>query len=412
MERSFRLLPERPGLVPWLKEQLKDAPPFFRDTKIDVNLRTYYLNQRKFDDSHAEALASGGALTYRSGWLLDRLFIGATLYVSEPLYAPADRDGTSLLQDGQRGYAVLGQLYARVKLFEGQFLNLYRQTYDTPYTNRNDNRITPNTFEGYSLQGTVGGKDGGPALRYGGGYVTKIKERTSDMFVSMSRQAGAAVDRGVGVLGALFSHGEASIGAIDYYSEDIINIGYAEAKYVWSLPHDVGVLFAAQYTDERSVGGDLLKGYGFRTDQLGVKTEASYAGAVLTLAYTRVGGGTDIQKPWSGTPGYTSAMVQSFNRAGEQAFLANASYDFSRLGAQGLTVYALYVRGWDRIDQRQKTPLPNEHEIDVDVQWRPAWKAMNGLWLRARYAHVEQYGKPGHTIQDFRLIANYDFSLF
>jgi len=46
----------------------------------------------------------------------------------------------------------------------------------------------------------------------------------------------------------------------------------------------------------------LLKGYGFRTDQLGVKTEASYAGAVLTLAYTRVGGGTDIQKPWSGTP--------------------------------------------------------------------------------------------------------------
>ena len=186
-----------------------------------------------------------------------------------------------------------------MKLFEGQFLNLYRQTYDTPYMNRNDNRITPNTFEGYSLQGTVGGKDGGTALRYGVGYMTKIKERTSDMFVSMSRQAGAAVDRGVGVLGALFSHGEASIGAIDYYSEDIINIGYAEAKYVWSLPHDVGVLFAAQYTDERSVGGDLL----------------------------------------------------------------------------------------------QKTPLPNEHEL-------------------ARYAHVEQYGKPGHTIQDFRLIANYDFSLF
>jgi len=125
-----------------------------------------------------------------------------------------------------------------------------------------------------------------------------------------------------------------------------------EAKYVWSLPHDVRVLFAAQYTDERSVGGGLLTGYGFRTDQLGVKTEASYAGAVLTLAYTRVGGGTDIQKPWSGNPGYTSAMVQSFDRAGEQAFLANASYDFSRLGAQGLTVYALYVRGWDRIDQR------------------------------------------------------------
>src|SRR5882762_10344643 len=102
----------------------------------------------------------------------------------------AARYGTSLLQEGQRGYAVLGQLYARVKLFEG-----------------------------YSLQGTLGGKDGEPALRYGGGEVR---------LVSSARRP---------------------------------------------------VLFAAQYTDERSVGGDLLKGYGFRTDQLGVKTEASYAGA-------------------------------------------------------------------------------------------------------------------------------------
>src|SRR5882762_5801893 len=65
MERSFRLLPERPVLVlPRLKEQLKDAPPFFRDTKIDVDLRTYYLNQKKFDDNHAEALAGGGALRH------------------------------------------------------------------------------------------------------------------------------------------------------------------------------------------------------------------------------------------------------------------------------------------------------------------------------------------------------------
>src|SRR6266850_2977635 len=94
----------------------------------------------------------------------------------------AARYGTSLLQEGQRGYAVLGQLYARVKLFEGQFLSLYRQIYDTPYMNRNDSRMTPNTFEGYSLQGTLGGKDGEPALRYGGGEVR---------LVSSARRRGA-----------------------------------------------------------------------------------------------------------------------------------------------------------------------------------------------------------------------------
>ena len=64
--------------------------------------------------------------------------------------------------------------------------------------------MTPNTFEGYTFQGASGGKDGAPGFRYGGGYITKIKERNSDDFVSMSRDAGAPVDRGVGLGGGLF----------------------------------------------------------------------------------------------------------------------------------------------------------------------------------------------------------------
>jgi len=40
----------------------------------------------------------------------------------------------------------------------------------------------------------------------------------------MSRDAGANVDRGVAVVGLNFSQGPFSIGAIDYYSDDIINI--------------------------------------------------------------------------------------------------------------------------------------------------------------------------------------------
>ena len=39
MERSFRLLPERPGLVPWLKEQLKDAPPLIQPEMLAPKLR-------------------------------------------------------------------------------------------------------------------------------------------------------------------------------------------------------------------------------------------------------------------------------------------------------------------------------------------------------------------------------------
>ena len=412
IERSFRILPERPGLFPWLKEKLKDLPPFFRDTKLDVNLRTYYFNGEKFGGTRNEAWAGGGSLSYRSGWLLDRLSAGAVLYTSQPLFAPADRDGTALLKPGQNGYTVLGQLYGRVKVFDELFLNLYRYIYDTPYISRDDSRMTPKTFEGYTFQGSLGGKDGGPGLRYGGGYITKIKERNSTEFIWMSQAAGARVDRGVGVAGALFSYGRFSLGAIDYYSDDIINIAYGEAKYVLPVSRDFGLLFAAQYTDQRSVGADLLTGSSFLTGQFGTKTEMSYAGALLTLAYTRVAEGADLQTPWSGTPGYTSVQVQSFKGAGQQAFLVKASYDFSRLGAQGLTAYGLFAHGWGLVSPSTKASLPNMNEVDADLQWRPEWSFLKGLWLRARYGFVQQYQGAKDTTHEVRLIANYDFSLF
>ena len=74
MDKSFQEKPEsrRPELLPRLKEQLKDTQPFFRDTKLDLNLRTYYASSDNYDDTRNEAWALGGSLSYRSGWFLDR----------------------------------------------------------------------------------------------------------------------------------------------------------------------------------------------------------------------------------------------------------------------------------------------------------------------------------------------------
>jgi hypothetical protein len=172
IERSYIEKVARAGLVAQLKEHLKDMDPFFRDTKLDVNLRTYYFYQDNYPNTIPqvnEAWAIGGAVSYKSGWFLNHLGLGAVFYVSEPLYGPEDRDGTELLKPGQKGYAVLGQIYGRVKLFENHFLNLYRYEYNTPFINKYDSRMTPKTFEGYTFQGASGGKDDAPGFRYGGG---------------------------------------------------------------------------------------------------------------------------------------------------------------------------------------------------------------------------------------------------
>ncbi len=403
VDRIFEKEPPR-------EEPAKPTHPFFKDQRLDLNLRTYYKYNDKVDNSLSEAWALGGALNYKSGYLLDHFSVGAAVYTSQPLYAPEERDGTLLLKPGQEGYTVLGQLYGEIKVVPDNFFRFYRQEYNTPYINKNDFRMTPNTFEGYSFQGAFGGKDGAPGMRYGAGYITKIKERNSDQFVWMSRDAGAKVDRGVATAGLNYSQGPFSIGVIDYYSDDIINIFYTEAKAVFRLTQELGLLFSAQYTDQRSVGDDLLKGFGFSTNQFGIKGEMSYRKAILTLAYTNAGEGADLQSPWGVHPGYTSIQVQDFNRAGEDAFLTKLSYDFSSLGLTGVTAYALWVHGWNRVDPVSKASVKQEDEYDLDLQWRPQIKILKGLWLRTRYAYVDQR-EGGPSQSDFRIIVNYDIPL-
>jgi len=412
MERSFKEKPERVVLFPRLKEELKDAPPFFRDTKLDLKPRTYYFyNSDQENDTKSEAWALGGALSYRSGWFLDRFALGSVLYTSQRLYGPDDRDGTQLLKPGQHGYTVVGQIYGRVKLSEDLFLNLYRYQYDTPYLNKDDGRMTPNTFEGYTLLGALGGKDGSPGIRYGGGYVTKIKEHNSDHFVWMSQAAGAEVKRGVVLGGAVFSYGRFSIGGLNYYSDDIINIGYAEAKYTLPITDRLGVLFAAQFTDQRSVDSDLLTGSSFETNQIGVKTQIGYEGAILTLGYTKDSKGANLQSPWSSYPGYTGALVSDFNNAGQKAFSTQVSFNFMRLGLEGVTAYGLFVHGWGSVDPSTKASVPDENEYDIDVWWQPKWNFLKGLSFRVRYGLVHQYQEPKQYIHNFRMIVNYDLPL-
>jgi len=103
--------------------------------------------------------------------------------------------------------------------------------------------------------------------------------------------------------------------------------------------------------------------------------------------------------------------VQDFNRAGESAYIAKASYDFTKLGLKGVTAYALFVHGWGRVDPTTRNPLPDEQEINLDLQWRPHWDFLKGLWFRTRYANVRQYEGPKHTQDDFRFIVNYDIPL-
>ena len=418
----------------WNDWRLAERRSALKDTKFIINLRTFYFDRSDFTGAEKQAVAFGGWAGLKTGYFLDHIAFGATVFTTNPIYAPDDRDGTTLLEVGQNGFTVLGELYADIRVIDGLNINVGAKGFDTPFINRNDSRMLPNTFEAVVLQGktelgsstssdlppmTADGmglsKDAKEvvvpsptpapevaALKYGAGYFYQIKERNSNEFISMAKDAGADVDRGVWAAGGLYEKGKFSIGAIDYFSNDIINIAYGETKLTVPFVGDSKLRLAGQYVDQGSVGDNLLQGHSFSGHQFGFKAELPVGKALFTAAVTHAWGNANLQNPWSGYPGYTSVQVQDFNRAGESAFLIRAGYDFPWV--DGLSAYGLATFGTDPDSSTQY----RQNEFDSNLQWAPTKGLLKGLSVRLRYAVVQQFGGDVHNLTDFRAICNYE----
>ena len=246
-------------------------------------------------------------------------------------------------------------------------------------------------------------------MQYVAGYVPKIKERDSDEFVYMSEAAGATVERGTGMGGARFNYGSSSIGAIEYYTPDILNIFYADAKHVWKVTEDLGLYFGTQFSHQQSLGDKLLTGDSFYTYQVGFLGEVGYRNGILSFAYTKAGDGADLRSPWSSYPGYTSVQIRDFNRAGEQAFHGERVLRLETVCAGPHHLCLVQPSG-----MAEKTLLPagaspmraNSMRMSNTGSPRDSW---DGFWLRLRYANLWEEG--GRTVQQVRVILNFPISL-
>jgi outer membrane porin, OprD family len=395
-----------------LREEIKDLPPFLRDMDLKVHFRTYYFNRTKPDDTINEALAFGGWLGLRSGWFLDTFAVGATMYGSAPLHAPDDRDGTLLLKSGQEGYVVAGEAWAALRYQDYALLKGYRQLVDLGYVNPQDNRMTPNTFEGV----TVGGKVSW--VEYMAGYLWAIKTRNSDDFVAMGVPAGVKKHHdGVALAGVRLTPLKGlRVDVNDAWGDNMFNTLYGEVDYLHPLSEDWKLRIGAQLTDQRAVNDARVQTADERywaTQQGGMRLQVTYRDLTATGAFSITGSGNTIQSPWGSFPGYLSLIDQDFNRAGEKAVLVGLLYDFSRVLARGLSAYTNIAWGWDAINPVTRQNAPRQAEYDLTVDYRPPWLTpafLKGLWFRARAAVLDQEDAK-RTGYQFRLILNWERDL-
>jgi hypothetical protein len=396
-----------------LKASMTDLPPFLRDTDLKLHFRSYDFDRTNPENgSKNEAWAFGGWAAYKSGWLLDTFGVGATFYGSAPLVAPEDRDGTGLLKPGQEGYYVVGEAYGVLRYRDFVAVKGYRQMVNQPYINTIDNRMSPNTFEGV----TAGGKAG--VVQYQGGYLWKIKPRNADEFVAMSRQAGApGTDDGV-AFGAMHANPSPRfrVDAAEEYGINTFNTFYVEGEYVVPLDGGWKLRLGTQFTDQRSVGDELLTSAATRSwnvQQGGARVQAVHRDLTISTAFSITGSGNNIQSPWGYSPNYLLMMDRDFNLANQKAVLIGAVYDFSKVVTQGLTGTANAAAGWDAINPKTRAHAPDQREYNLTLDYRPPLRRptfLEGWWLRLRGGVLDQTGAH-HLGWQVRVMLNWDRDL-
>jgi hypothetical protein len=413
VSRVFEEAIREESILPGLKRRLRDLPPFVRDTRLLLNPRVYYFDRQREDDTRSQAFTYGGGLDYRSGWFKETVALGAALYTSQRLKGERNRDGSGLLQPGQQSYTVFGEAYGALR-YDTHKLTLYRQDLQLPYVNRQDTRMTPNTFEGFTLAGDFHDRRLDTQVKYVAGYLTQIRKRDEEEFISMSEAAGVPGSSGQGMTfaGALVQFSERTfVGAINYFVKDTLNIAYTEADHLHVVNDDLALRFKVQGTHQASVGADRLTGESFETWVVGGSIAGSYRGLIVGLKFSTTDTGAPIRSPFGNYPGYLSLMLKDFNRPGEDAWGIGMSYNFERLGLRGFSAFTNYAEGYGARDADSKQSLPVNREFDITFDYRPQLHRLaQGLWLRVRGSILDAEGA-NDLGTEVRIILNYSIPI-
>lgn len=384
------------------------ADALVRDSETTLQFRSHYLARDKPGSADSLAWAGGGRLAYRSGWAGDTLRLGLAVFTSQKLHGPADKDGASLLLAGQRSYTVLGEVYGALK-FDEQVLAAGRFLVNQHEVNPQDTRMTPRTFQGVSLAGKAGGVD------YFVARFDKMKARNWDYFEKVSTVAGAPASVNEPLL-LISLRGEPneklSLGFASYRVRDVLASTYADAAWLTSLDTDTQLRLGGQVMRQGSTGDNLLTGEDFDTWIIGGKVDLIHGPLTLSGTAMKTDRGAAYRMPFGSWAGYTSRIINNFNRAGERVWAVDAAVDFARMGAPGLSLNTNVTFGNGAINAATGAGLSKNTEYDFTADYRfsaatwPQWA--RPLWLRGRVARFEQkLGSVVDVTGERHLILNY-----
>ena len=207
------------------------------------------------------------------------------------------------------------------------------------------------------------------------------------------------------MLGIRYERDGLWVGAIASVVPDLLSTVYSEFDTTWNIG-EWGFRVGAQFTDQRSLGDDLLTGSRFDTQSGGMRLATSFRHAILTAAFSITADGDRIRKPYGGDPSFTALMLSDFKLANQKTVKVGLSYDCGRIRLAGLSGFVNYARGFDPEAASTGASLSNTEEIDMTLDIKPDLSPLRGMWLRVRGAALNP-GSSRRRVVEARVILNW-----
>lgn len=438
---------------------------FIDDTSMDGKLRTVYYdvhNTKK--DSSAGAWTGALWLNLQSGYLADVFAIGGTFYGATKLYMDKNNtDSYQLLIDEDRynssgdkagkdgqGFGKVGQAWVDLKLpdsFEHASGHLQggRQSVYTGLISSSGSRSVPSTWQGYKLEGQIYDFDFALA------YVDHMSLRNQSGFHKLTNFNGQQIDNIIGgeltYTFDLPKHRSLRLKYRNAYAKDYLQAHNGDIQFKTPILSNADLTIGGKYYQTKK-DGKLWDGtawykpafdddasvynfyvamdvssWSFRAgvSHYDAKSTSSDKSNVEKTGYIRPGRyfydfGKNTHGIWDiGTSGFAEDMLYD----GETVWMAGASYDFSKLGIQGLELgYAFYYGSGMEVTEAKtgKKTSTSEYENDFHLIYTFPQPQLKGIKFKLHYGLYRNDEALRKAINkeenDLRVWLDYNFTLF
>ena len=329
----------------------------FEKLTVDGYARAAYEMHHIENNKTYKDGAIGGKLHIQTASFYN-LSLGASFYSSNAFGNSDNRGLVPFRGEVANGYALLGEAYVKAE-FANTTFKIGRQEIDTPFADKDDIGLVPNTFEAYVIEN----RDIENTTLFFG-QIQKMAGVDAEVIDSFTRVNGSNNMQVVGITNNGMENMELSLWYYHMQGAEVNSIVYTDVHYEGSM-NSFGYEVALQYAKQTYNQAEDSSIYG-------VSTSLQYTPSGLTLAFAyNKAYGSAAFSGFGGGPFFSNSeylIIDNAGKNGTQTWIGT-EFDASVVGVDGLTLSLGYATLKDASNVKAtELDFVTSYEIDDDIE--------------------------------------------